>query len=197
MKPTLRSVFSGAPGVGESLGRGFQRKELTDRRKRRGGADRFQERAPRRILRKHRAQHGRCNDALVALLFACRDRPGFARWPLDRAQPDRRAGRSCSRPASGSCSRRMGCQIWSWSMLSMRADRCMLCIFHAGRGPGVQLPQPRLSRAIRGAAIAATLFATPRLPLSTACWSREDPPRSAAPDRATIRSRSRSRGSRP
>ena len=70
MKPTLRSFFSIAPALREHLGRGLEREELRDRGERGRGADRFQERAARGVLRKHRAHHRRGDHALVALLLA-------------------------------------------------------------------------------------------------------------------------------
>src|SRR6185369_12568458 len=54
----------------EHLGRGLEREELRQRSQRGRGADAFEEGAPRRILRKHRAHHGGRDDVLVALLLA-------------------------------------------------------------------------------------------------------------------------------
>ena len=70
MKPTLRSFFSIAPALREHLGRGVEREELRDRGQRGRGADRFEERAPRGILGKHRAHHRGGDHALVALVLA-------------------------------------------------------------------------------------------------------------------------------
>ena len=45
-------------GVSEDFGRGLDREKLRQRGKGGGRTDRFQERAPGYILRKHRAHHG-------------------------------------------------------------------------------------------------------------------------------------------
>ena len=57
IKPTFRSFFSRRRALRERVGDGAERQELSDRRRRRGCAHRFDERAPRRVLWKQRA-HG-------------------------------------------------------------------------------------------------------------------------------------------
>ena len=67
MKPTLRSFFSSGPPCANASVAVFSGKNCDERGDRGRGADRFQEGAPRHVLRKHRAHHGGSDHALVAL----------------------------------------------------------------------------------------------------------------------------------
>ncbi len=191
MKPTLRSFFSGVPASREGFGRGLDREELRERGERGGGADRFQEGAARGVLRKHRAHHGGGDDALVALLLARgrRDRLAAQR-PLGMLMLGR--GPMLAADAARRTSSR------SESNGSSKVD--MLRPFVApDRSGGLA------SRRSGQFVTARPLFAPPggekharSMPL---CLLRGQPSagprRSAARDRATIRSRSRNTSARP
>src|SRR5213080_4661518 len=68
----LEVLLFGRAGLRKDFGRGLKRKELRDRSQRGRSADRFQERAARYVLRKHRPHHGGGDNALVALVLARR-----------------------------------------------------------------------------------------------------------------------------
>jgi hypothetical protein len=175
-------------GLRENLGRGLDRKELRDRSQRRRGADRFQEGAARGILGKHRADHRGGDDALVALFLAL-GRHGIA------AQRQRRMlvfGRGAMLAADAAGARKLAVGI---ERIVEGGHAAPLCHTGAAEVPFRRDP---------------VIDSRPGL-----CWPGREkharfmplcllsghpsagPPRSAARDRATIRSRSRSTSGRP
>ncbi len=189
MKPTLRSFFSGAPVCGEHLGRGLDREELRQRGKRGRGADRFQEGAARHVLREHRAHHGGRDHALVALLFA------FDRLAAQRPRGMLMLGGRASADRKRSPAGRVAIGIEG---IVERGHAAPLC--HTGRGERRCPPRPvkipsAPGRALRRRAHDKHAGSMPPCPLRG--QPSAGPARSAAPDRATTRSRSRNTSARP
>ena len=189
MKPTLRSFFSGAPASREGFGRGLDRKELRDRGQRGRGADRFQEGAARGILGKHRAHHGGGDDALVALVLALGRAPARSAAPASHAhvRPRSDAGRRRSPTRESSRSESKG---------SSKVDMLRPFVTPARRKSHSAALRKLIHRpaVCRPGGEKHARF----MPLCLLSGHRSaGPPRSAATDRATIRSRSRNTSARP
>ena len=184
MKPTLRSFFSGVPASANASVAVVKRKELCDGGERRGSPDRFQERPARGIFRKHRAHHRRGNDALVTFLFV-RNRLASQRErrlivlgfrPMLAAHAGRRRQRTVGIE---------GIVKGGHACIFLRASDAA-----ASRHTIKSIARPRIRPGDEKHAGS--------MPPFRSAWARPAGlPRSAAKDRATIRSRSRSTSERP